>query len=113
MIAAARVMAFFDTPAKPGDKTRRQKFAEFGQSVPEPDIPDGCDYLWLWFLDVLGDVRDGGLSYTALAAWATLSGVTPRPDECRILRAMCSAFVDSARKMIESQKPQKGKLASR
>ena len=116
MIDAARVMAFFDTPIGSGKekKTRRQSYAEFGREVPEPDIPDGCDYLWSWFLDVLGDARDGGLSYTALAAWATLSGVTPRPDECRILRAMCSAFTDSARKMIESQQqPQAGKLARR
>jgi hypothetical protein len=104
MVAAARVMAFFDTPSKPGDKTRRQKFAEFGQSVPEPDIPDGCDYLWTWFLDVLGDVRDGVLGYTSLAAWATLYGVTPRPEECRILRAMCAAFAASARKVAEAKK---------
>lgn len=109
MIAAARTMAFFDTPVpgkdgRPG-KTRRQRYAEFGREVPEPDIPDGCEYLWAWFIDVIGDARDGGLSYTALAAWAMLSGVTPRPDECRILRAMCAAFSGAAREMIESQKP--------
>lgn len=114
MIAAARTMAFFDTPDAKSGKTRRQRYAEFGRDVPEPDIPDGCEYLWAWFLDVLGDARDGGLSYTALAAWAELSGVTPRPDECRILRAMCAGFVDAARKMIESQQqPTGGKLARR
>jgi len=67
--------------------------------VPDYEIPDGGEYIWDWFCDLLAwfnAVKDGAairLPPSELLAWARITGNVVSPDEYAILRDMNAAWV--------------------
>ncbi len=68
---------------------------------PEPEIPDGGEFLWETFWELSGDRRYGEtgphpLTSSDIIAWCSLTGTILRPDEISILRLMDSAYRTAA-----------------
>jgi hypothetical protein len=64
---------------------------------PQYEIPEGGEHLWEWFWDMNMDrMRDMGtpqpIGPVGIRSWAELSGVTIRPEEVEIIRAMDASY---------------------
>jgi hypothetical protein len=66
--------------------------------VPDYDIPEGGEYLWDWFCDLLtwADMVNSGVAVrlppSEMLAWAKITGNVVNPDEYAILRDMNAAW---------------------
>lgn len=56
-------------------------------------MPEGVEYLWLWFLELertrqVSQAGIGALTYSEIGAWAALTDRRPRPHEVDALLAL-------------------------
>lgn len=90
--------------------------------VPDYEIPDGGEYLWDWFVDLLAwsDLINDGLARKPvprdLLDWAHVTGNVVNADEYAILRDMGAAWAGAMNEELrysretkaEREKPAKG-----
>lgn len=101
-----------------GGTLRDQAHAAFRQRgfVPEHlrslPIPTGTEYLWEWFNELQGARTSNGfganpITYTEMAAWATLSGRDLEPFEVRLLKDLDLLYLSAVAEASASRKEQK------
>ena len=74
------------------------------QTEPTAEFPEELDYLWGWFLEIIGGISVSGfapaqVTWGDIVDWATLTWVDPEPWEARAL-----VLVSSLRASIQAEK---------
>lgn len=106
-----RVWVRYEQPDERG-LSRRERNEQFDQSSPEFAIPDGGEYLWIWFHEISDSLRrvaDGvcfPIPWSEYLAWAKVGGHIVRVDEYAILRAVDTAFCDEMNKELQAYQEQ-------
>jgi hypothetical protein len=90
--------------------SRRDGYARFDQEAPPLDIPDGCEHVWEWFMQVSATVGRGHdgvcdpIPPSEWLAWRTLTGEIVHPWEQEALFAMDVAFCSEMNKELEAKR---------
>ena len=80
------------------DETRREHYERLNHPVPEIEIPEDYEYIYLWFWEINGMVDRAGDGYCRPITpgdykhWIDISGNIVTPLEYDILRAMDVAY---------------------
>ena len=48
----------------------------------QPEMPEGIEYVWVWFLELL---QGGTFSWTEIRAWSDMRGIKPQAEELELL----------------------------
>lgn len=78
-----------------------------------PEVPEGGEYLWIWFQELSAGRGNNGFGPTAISwadieAWARLTAIELTPCETLTLRSMDAAFL-SAHAAEAEKRNKKGK----
>lgn len=76
-------------------------------SLDGPEMPDGTEYLWRWFLELSSSRGSNGfgpmpITYSDIYAWMTTTGSAPRKDEIDLIREMDRVFLNQLSQHKES-----------
>lgn len=80
-----------------------QVIADKKGEVPEPldaRPPTGFGYLWTWFTELHNARGDGGLPYSEIKAWATLTGRTLSTFEVKTLKRIDMVYLEHRNKQM-------------
>lgn len=104
---AIRVFVRYEQPDERG-LTRRERNESFQQPAPEFAIPEGGEYLWVWYheiSDTLRRVDDGvcfPIPWSEYKAWAEVTRQIVNSDEYAILRSIDIDFCDEMNKELQA-----------
>lgn len=123
------MMAWLHAVPKPAEGSARAKAAEQNklsrleqmtrQGIRPAMPPNPAPQFVAWFIE-MGIVENGGmgpvpLSWTAIAAWQRVTGVTLQPWEARLIRKLSIEYIDQ-KSRAESEScpaPWRGKVTDR
>ncbi len=79
-----------------------------GQLIEDEELPAAGEHLWAWFWTLDGGRGYGlagplPLTYSDIAAWASLHGIEIQPSEVEIIKAMDAARIRATHKLLDKK----------
>jgi hypothetical protein len=84
-----------------------EKTGKRPDSLDGPEMPDGTEYIWRWFLELSSSRGSNGfgpmpITFSDIHAWMAITGSMPRKDEIDLIREMDRVFLGQITKRKES-----------
>jgi hypothetical protein len=104
---AVSVHVRYETPDENG-RTRRERNEDFNTTSPEFIVPEGGEYLWIWYFEISDSLRrvDDGVCFpippSEFFYWKSMTDRVVSADEYAILRAMDAAFCEETNKELQA-----------